>query len=920
MSCLQRLAARIASVLILLCSLPGCENGPHVLYGFMDVHGRWVVAPNYDDALPFSEGLAAVRHGAKWGYVDATGRRVIELRFSAATPFSEGVAAVAVGEGQQFIDPSGSTVIAGPFERAFPFHGGLAAVQIGGQWGFIDRSGAVIVTPQFDEIDERTLREFDWTHLPCFSEGLCAARAGELWGYINRSGAWAIAPRFEQASWFREGLAAVRVASSEENAKTGFIDRRGHWIIEPRFESALWFSGGRAIAMVGRPPANDAPAVTGSQKEDGNGNAAAGLALSLVLIDAAGREVAELLPQAEELSEDDLLAAYISIWPDLDYFADGLVPAHSGGQWGYRDRHGEWLIKPRFDVALPFRHGVAVVGIADSPPSGQPDSYRIGTIDTQGRWLIEPQAGLGLLHLQGAAFFHAHRHDRWGLLDRDGGWRIPPRFADKRSNGFLSFGFPNSLSEGLIRMGVYANHQWLVADVRGRHRPAQAFQWLKPLVAHGAAVPLLAYMEDSLWGLSDANMRRLTDPVFDDTPVQRGQYLDVTRDGLKGCLDLRGRWIVPAEFDEIVACGSEGIIARRSMQWGRWSAAAGWQADEQLTATRVAQQTATREEEEALYAGVNAAWHRQDDHWVLKREGELDADVAPVDEVSSTVMRGWQHGQRRWRKETEWLSKVRRGAAWGVLDRAGQQVLPLRYEAIGSLFDGLFAVQRDGLWGIAEIGGREVFRATHERLEPFSREVAVFCQASRCGLVGHDGAVILAPEFTDIEPLSDRLALAVTSDTDGEERRFGIIDSAGRVRVEPVYRSIREFSASLWLAEHPEHGTQLLTRATGAPVGGLPRIERIEHELTEGLAAASFRTVDGYSRAGYIDATGRLIIPARFSSGGADRFRGGAAVVSIGDKCGAIDRRGGTVLPIEFDHCMRLADGRIVAGIEAGAP
>ena len=45
--------------------------------------GTFVINPQFDSALSFSEGLAAVRIGdiptGKWGYIDTTGRMMIEV-------------------------------------------------------------------------------------------------------------------------------------------------------------------------------------------------------------------------------------------------------------------------------------------------------------------------------------------------------------------------------------------------------------------------------------------------------------------------------------------------------------------------------------------------------------------------------------------------------------------------------------------------------------------------------------------------------------------------------------------------------------------------------------------------------------------------------------------------------------------------
>jgi len=124
-------------------------------YGYADRATKALVIPcRFSDALPFSEGLAAVRvddaEGCKWGYIDEAGEFVIEPQFAGALPFSEGLAAVTVDdiiEGKQgYIDRSGKMVLAPQFEDAYPFYGGLATVFTEDKMRDIDRTGAVVKT------------------------------------------------------------------------------------------------------------------------------------------------------------------------------------------------------------------------------------------------------------------------------------------------------------------------------------------------------------------------------------------------------------------------------------------------------------------------------------------------------------------------------------------------------------------------------------------------------------------------------------------------------------------------------------------------------------------------------------------------------------------------------------------------------
>ena len=58
------------------------------LWGFSDREGNIVLEPQYNEAMSFSKGLAAVFDGEKWGYIDMTEKLVIDYQFSEAGYFT----------------------------------------------------------------------------------------------------------------------------------------------------------------------------------------------------------------------------------------------------------------------------------------------------------------------------------------------------------------------------------------------------------------------------------------------------------------------------------------------------------------------------------------------------------------------------------------------------------------------------------------------------------------------------------------------------------------------------------------------------------------------------------------------------------------------------------------------------------------
>lgn len=106
--------------------------------------GEWCIAPKYEEAKPFSEGLAAVRLYGKWGYINRGGRAEIAFKFDAAEPFAEGLARVVPNASKGlcgFVDPTGNLTIPARYKAASDFAGGIAAAQFKNRRGFIDRYG-----------------------------------------------------------------------------------------------------------------------------------------------------------------------------------------------------------------------------------------------------------------------------------------------------------------------------------------------------------------------------------------------------------------------------------------------------------------------------------------------------------------------------------------------------------------------------------------------------------------------------------------------------------------------------------------------------------------------------------------------------------------------------------------------------------
>jgi hypothetical protein len=85
----------------------------------MNAAGKVVIQPVFDDARPFSEGLASVQLNQRWGAIDLTGRLVIPCTHTIGLDFSEEVAQFEDGSRRGLLARDG-TVILGQGTGRFP--------------------------------------------------------------------------------------------------------------------------------------------------------------------------------------------------------------------------------------------------------------------------------------------------------------------------------------------------------------------------------------------------------------------------------------------------------------------------------------------------------------------------------------------------------------------------------------------------------------------------------------------------------------------------------------------------------------------------------------------------------------------------------------------------------------------------------
>jgi hypothetical protein len=180
----------------------------------------------------FSEGLAAfIEPGAaKLGYLDARGATVIAPQFEEARPFTGGRAIVRLGTKYHIIDRTGA-LVSGPWQMVGEIAGGRHAVNVKGKWGYASaQSGELVVPARYPAAGP-------------FFEGRAAAQHAKTkhFGHIDEEGEWIAPPIFDDAQSFSGGLARVKI-----DGAYGFVDRSGKLVCARWTDAQPGLTDGRA--------------------------------------------------------------------------------------------------------------------------------------------------------------------------------------------------------------------------------------------------------------------------------------------------------------------------------------------------------------------------------------------------------------------------------------------------------------------------------------------------------------------------------------------------------------------------------------------------------------------------------------------------------------------------------------------------
>jgi WG containing repeat len=326
--------------------------------GFINQSGKIVIEPKFSNAGHFSDGLAAVeveKDGKKlWGFINHKGEFVIQPKYDSVDSFSDKLAFVRKGIDQELqqerivIDQRGNEVFKLKKEWSrilLPnFSEGLAPISIKNdddeeKIGFINTKGEMVIEPRFDSVRSFS-NGFAFVEFQKDSETIEGFKE-KVGRYIDKTGKLAFPQEYKDGTDFSEDHAIVSIPEKE----TYFIiNRNGKSVKDGIYstcikdEGTLRFSEGLIPVQIVLPWQRKKPS-----------NA---MFNPCSFVNLEGNPAFKLNIKVEKAKPFSEGLAAVQIKPKNGDFY---------GKWGFIDKTGKIVIKPKFEEVSSFENGLAYV-------------------------------------------------------------------------------------------------------------------------------------------------------------------------------------------------------------------------------------------------------------------------------------------------------------------------------------------------------------------------------------------------------------------------------------------------------------------------------------------------------------------------------------------------------------------------------
>lgn len=204
------------------------------------------------------------------------------------------------------------------------------------------------------------------------------------------------------------------------------------------------------------------------------------------------------------------------------------------------------------------------------------------------------------------------------------------------------------------------------------------------------------------------------------------------------------------------------------------------------------------------------------------------------------------------------LRPIKHGDLWGYLDQNYQSKIPYQFEEANDFYEEVAVVKKNGKWGYINRTGRMYLETNYVEVRHFHEELAAVLvhvndSSEKWGFIDKSGEMVIKPTFSYVGDFHFGRAFVY------ENEKYGFIDKTGKIRIPFQYSKADNFKNEGW-AKVQEKGKYL-----------------------------------------WIDTLGQKAINVDLEITNMTHFKNGFARVMIGEKWGAINRKGEVKVPVIYD-------------------
>lgn len=368
-------------------------------WGYVTNFGKNAIAPQYEAASSFFQGLAIVQKAGKMGLIDRSNKIILPLQYDS------------------LVKPTGLNAYLGKQDNTWEFIGytgvplgsnakfdyiaaadtnSLTRVKDKGKYGFFNVALRKLELPaQYDNADG-------------FYKSLAIVKQGSAWGVINITGAFTIPAQFEHINLTL--INGKNFFEVEKEAKKGIFNAQGKEVVAVEYDMIA--------------PADENTFKVVKNKKYGVIKASGEVSVDLKYESLSNRTANPTWPEFPAIFTKGKKTGLVNAKGEeiytgssaIFYAGENLYITQKDGKYGLLKNTGAWVVEPALEEIKPFEDKLAAVKQLD----------KWGFISVQGKINIPAvYEEVGNFYKNSAA---VKLNGKWGVIDKAGKLRVAAKF------------------------------------------------------------------------------------------------------------------------------------------------------------------------------------------------------------------------------------------------------------------------------------------------------------------------------------------------------------------------------------------------------------------------------------------------------------------------------------------------------------